>query len=133
MAGASPSVIRGLLPSAVTSRRAVGVNDGHPYGDAKGERVEDFRPESDAVLALAGITDRTKKLDGDLHWYDLSARVRHPLRGEGSGCAEGQGTPGPRHHRDDAALIRHDRCSGRRSYADGDGLEAGGSLRACIP
>ena len=53
------------------SRRAVGGNDGHPYGDAKGGRVEDFRPEWDAVLALAGITDRTQKLDGDLHWHDL--------------------------------------------------------------
>ena len=53
------------------SRRAVGGSDGHPYGDPRGAAVEDFRVEWDAVLKLAGITDRAKHLNGDLHWHDL--------------------------------------------------------------
>ena len=53
------------------SRRAVGGSDGHPYGDVKGGLIEDFRAEWDAVLRLAGITDPSKRIDGDLHWHDL--------------------------------------------------------------
>jgi integrase len=53
------------------SRRAVGGSDGHPYGDPRGAVVEDFRAEWDAVLRLAGITDPSKRIDGDLHWHDL--------------------------------------------------------------
>ncbi len=62
-----------------------------------------------------------------------SARVRQPVREEGSGCAEGQGSIGTRHHRDDAADIRHDRCGGGRGHAQCDGMEAGNWLRACAP
>ena len=53
------------------SRRAVGGPDGHPYGDGRGGLIEDFRAEWDAVLRLAGITDRPKCVNGDLHWHDL--------------------------------------------------------------
>jgi integrase len=53
------------------SGRPVGGSAGHPYGDAKGGRVTDFRPEWGSMPALAGIPNRAQQLDGDLHWHDL--------------------------------------------------------------
>jgi integrase len=53
------------------SRRLVGGADGYPFGSAAGEYVQNFRKAWETLLALAGITDPEKGLDGDLHWHDL--------------------------------------------------------------
>ncbi len=45
--------------------------DAFVFGDADGSYVEDFRTAWEALLALAGITNPAKGLDGDLHWHDL--------------------------------------------------------------
>lgn len=62
----SPRVVQWLR-----SRRAVGGPEGHPYGEARGQYVKSFRTSWETLLALAGITDPERKLDGDLHWHDL--------------------------------------------------------------
>ena len=41
------------------------------FGDAEGNYVREFRTAWEATLAVAGITDPGKGLDGDLHWHDL--------------------------------------------------------------
>ena len=53
------------------SRRAVGGPDGYPYGDTRGRYVKSFYTSWTTLLALAGITDPERNLDGDLHWHDL--------------------------------------------------------------
>ena len=53
------------------SRRAVGGPDGHPLGDHDGSGLKLFRTAWEALLATAGITDRRRGLNGDLHWHDL--------------------------------------------------------------
>ena len=55
------------------------------FGDEVGERVMDFRGSWTKLLVAAGITDKKKGTDGDLHWHDL----RHEC---GSRLAE-QGVP----------------------------------------
>ena len=62
----SPRVLRWLH-----SRRAVGGLQGHPFGDRDGSGLKSFRTAWEALLAKAGITDRERRLDGDLHWHDL--------------------------------------------------------------
>ena len=53
------------------SRRLVGRPDGYPYGSVEGQYIQSFRTAWETLLALAGITDRRKELNGDLHWHDL--------------------------------------------------------------
>jgi len=65
------AVVSPRVRSWLDSRRAVGGGDGHPYGDAKGGLVDRFEHEWKAVLQLAGIIDKSAKIDGDLHWHDL--------------------------------------------------------------
>ena len=55
----------------LSSRRLVGGLDGYPYGSVDGQHVKSFRTAWETLLALAGITDQRKGLDGDLHWHDL--------------------------------------------------------------
>ena len=62
----SPRVVAWLR-----SRRAVGGPDGYPYGDTRGRYVKSFYASWATLLALAGITDPERNLDGDLHWHDL--------------------------------------------------------------
>jgi integrase len=53
------------------SRRAVGGLEGHPYGDSTRAYAKDFRGAWVSTLELAGIHNKAKKIDGDLHWHDL--------------------------------------------------------------
>ena len=62
----SPRVVAWLR-----SRRAVGGPEGYPYGDTRGRYVKSFCTSWETRLALAGITDPERNLDGDLHWHDL--------------------------------------------------------------
>ena len=41
------------------------------FGKAVGELQTDFRGAWEKVLARAGITDKRRGLEGDLHWHDL--------------------------------------------------------------
>ena len=45
--------------------------EAYVFGNALGERQTGFRGSWQRILANAGITDRAKKLDGNLHWHDL--------------------------------------------------------------
>jgi integrase/recombinase XerD len=53
------------------SRRLVRGGEGHPFGSPTGGYVKGFRTAWETVLKLAGITNPTKEIDGDLHWHDL--------------------------------------------------------------
>lgn len=62
----SPRVVQWL-----EQRRFVGGLDGHPYGDPEGHYQRHFNSTWLLTLREAGITDRYKKLNGDLRWHDL--------------------------------------------------------------
>ena len=51
-------------------RRFLGA-DAFVFGDEQGGRVRGFRTAWGVLLKVAGITDPSKGLDGDLHWHDL--------------------------------------------------------------
>ena len=55
----------------VLEQRAFLGQQAYIVGDAFGERQRDFRFAWAKVLAGAGITDKGKGIDGDLHWHDL--------------------------------------------------------------
>ena len=55
----------------VLEQRAFLGPEAHVVGKEFGERQMDFRGAWIKVLAGAGITDREKGIDGDLHWHDL--------------------------------------------------------------
>ena len=57
-------------------------DDAFVFGTEEGKQVTDCRVAWDAVLLRAGITDRAKAIDGDLHFHDM----RHEC---GSRMAEG--------------------------------------------
>ena len=69
----------------VLQQRAFLGPEAYVFGDEVGERVMDFRGSWTKLLVAAGITDKKKGTDGDLHWHDL----RHEC---GSRLAE-QGVP----------------------------------------
>ena len=56
------------------------------FGDKLGERVRDFRGSWNKLLVAAGIRDKKKGTDGDLHWHDLRGTLVTML-GE-AGCSE---------------------------------------------
>ena len=58
------------LIEVLQRRRFLGA-DAFVFGDEQGRRVKGFRTAWEVLLRVAGITDLSKDLDGDLHWHDL--------------------------------------------------------------
>ena len=56
---------------SVLEQRAFLGTQAFVFGKAIGEPQTDFRGAWESVLAKAEITDKSRGLDGDLHWHDL--------------------------------------------------------------
>jgi len=55
----------------VLEQRAFLGSEAYVVGNEFGDHLKDFRIDWLKVLAGAGITDKAKGVDGDLHWHDL--------------------------------------------------------------
>ena len=69
------------------------------FGDKLGERVRDFRGSWNKLLVAAGIRDKKKGTDGDLHWHDLRHECGSRLAEQGVAVHEIQ------HLLGDASLV----------------------------
>ena len=67
----------------VLQQRAFLGPEAYVFGDEVGERVMDFRGSWTKLLVAAGITDKKKGTDGDLHWHDLRHECGSRLADQG--------------------------------------------------